>query len=440
VAPIHRHLRLIGALLLALALSGRADALTVEVITSAKGVRAWLVTEHSVPVVAIKCAFLGGSLQDPVDKEGLAHFMAASLLEGAGQLSAAAFKEQYLRVGSRLSATSSKEAVHGTLLSLSDGLSRSVDLLHLMVASPRFDSEAVERKRAEILVGLAAEEHAPAKLALKRWYAEAFAGHPYGRPPHGTRDSVAAMTIDDLKAQHARMFAKDVLRVVIVGDIDRTAAADLLDRAFGSLPHKAQVAPIDKIAPRSISAPVVVEMDQPISSAVFGVASLSADDPDFPALQVLHYIVGSGDFDSRLMEEIRIKRGLAYAINTRLISDSVAPLVLGEMSTKNENMGPALDVVREVFAGIARDGPDKVQFETAKRYLTGSFLLDFDSTAKMADSLLTLWLHGKTPDYLTTRNKLIAAVGLDDVRRVAANLFKPERFIVAIVGKPKLGQ
>ena len=412
VAPMLRRLRLMGALLLVLALPGRADALTVEEITSAKGIKAWLVIERGVPVVAIRCAFLGGALQDPMQKEGLARFMAATLSEGAGDLSSAAFKEQYLRLGSRLSTTSSKEAVYGALLSLRDRLPRSVDLLHLMVTSPRFDPGAVERKRAEMLADLAAEEHAPAKLALNRWHAEAFAGHPYGRPPQGTRDSIATITSDDLKAQHARLFAKDVLRVVIVGDIDTTAAAELLDRAFGSLPDKAQIAPIDKIEPRSISAPVVVEMDQPISSAVFGVASLSADDPDFPALQVLNYIVGSGDFDSRLMDEIRIKRGLAYAINTRLISDFVAPLVLGEMSTKNENMGTALDVVREVFAGIARDGPDKAQFETAKRYLTGSFMLDFDSSAKMADSLLALWLRGKTPDYLTTRNKMIDAVSL----------------------------
>jgi zinc protease len=429
-----------GALLLVLALPSRANTLTIEEIASPKGIKAWLVIERSVRVVAIRYAFLGGALQDPMHKEGLAHFMAANLPEGAGDLSAAVFKERYLSTGSRLSATSSKEAVYGVLLSLRDQLSRSVDLLHLMVTSPRFDSDAIERKRAEMLADLATEAHAPAKLALNRWYAEAFAGHPYGRPQQGTPDSIIAITADDLRAQHARLFAKDVLRVVIVGDIDRMAAAELLDRAFGSLPDKAQVAPIDKIAARSISAPVVVDMDQPISSAVFGVPSLSADDPDFPALQVLNYIVGSGDFDSRLMEEIRIKRGLAYAINTRLISDSLAPLVLGEMTTKNENMGIALDVVREVFASIARDGPDKAQFETAKRYLTGSFLLDFDSSARMADSLLTLWLRDKRPGYLSTRNRMIDAVRLDDVRRVAGNLFAPERFIVAIVGKPKLGQ
>jgi zinc protease len=440
VASVLRCLRLMGALLLVIALPGHANTLTIEEIASSKGIKAWLVTERSVPVVAIRYAFLGGALQDPMHKEGLARFLAATLPEGAGDLPAAAFKQRYLSLGSRLSATSSKEAVSGVLLSLRDQLSRSVGLFHLMVTSPRFDSDAIERKRAELLADLATEAHAPAKLALNRWYAEAFAGHSYARPQQGTPDSIAAITTDDVKAQHGRLFAKDVLRVVIVGDIDRSAAAEVLDRAFGDLPDAAQIIPIDKIAPRSISAPVVVDMDQPTSSAVFGVPSLSVDDPDFPALQILNYIVGSGDFDSRLMDEIRIKRGLAYAINTRLISDSLAPLVLGEMTTKNENMGIALDLVREVFASIARDGPEEAQFETAKRYLTGSFLLDFDSSARMADSLLTLWLRNKTPDYLTTRNRMIEAVRLDDVRRVAGNLFARERFIVAVVGKPKLGQ
>jgi zinc protease len=419
-------------------LATAVNALMVEEITSAKGIKAWLVEDHSVPVVAVKCALLGGALQDPMHKEGLSHLLADLLTEGAGEIPAKAFKERYLGLGTQLSATSSRDAIYISLQSLRQQLSPSVDLLHLMIAAPRFDPDAMERARSQQIAELTDEAQTPAKLALNLWYAETFSGHVYARPVRGTPDSVANLTSGDLKSQHARLFAQDVLRIVIVGDIDKKAVGETIDRIFGNLPERAQIAPVSKVEPRTISSPVVVDMDQQIASAVFGVPSLSVDDPDYPALQVLNHIVGGGDFDSRLMEEVRIKRGLAYAVKTRLVSDSLANLVLGDVSTKNENMGMALDAIRDVFSTIARDGPEKAQFENAKRYLTGSFLLDFDSSAKMAHALLTLWLRGKTPDYLVTRNKMIGAVTLDDAKRVAGHLFKPERFIITVVGKPKL--
>jgi zinc protease len=153
---------------------------------------------------------------------------------------------------------------------------------------------------------------------------------------------------------------------------------------------------------------------------------------------VLNHVIGSGDFDSRLTEEIRVKRGLAYAIQTTLARDSIASLIIGGVSTKNEAMGPALAVLKEVLVTTARDGPAPAQFENAKRYLIGSFLLDFDTNAKVASSLLGAWLDGEGRDYLQKRNQKISAVTLADVKRVAKDVFKVDRLIVTIVGKPRL--
>jgi len=417
-----------------------AVAITVEEIVTDKGIRGWLVEERSVPLVAMKFAFTGGALQDPQGKEGLAHLMADLLAEGGGDLPAAAFKKRYLTLGARLSAASGRDVIYGAAETLSERFGEVTGLLRLMVIAPRFDADAVEQVRRRHVTELAQAATSPEKVALDRWYAEAFAGHPYGRPVNGTTESVSALTADDLKAQHGRLFGKDVLKIVIVGDIDRRAAIQAIDMIFGSLPDKARVAAIAKIEPRSLPAPVVAEMDQKLSAAAFGLPSLSTEDPDFPTLQVLNHIIGSGDFDSRLMQEIRIKKGLAYAIRTSVLSDTVSSLILGEVSTKNENMGAALDVIKEVMATTARDGPDPAQIENAKKYLTGSFMLDFDSNAKMASSLLTLWLRGKGPDYVDSRNKGINAVKLGDVMRIAGRLFKADRLIVTIAGKPQLGK
>jgi len=441
-APRHEAgagLALLAFLLLAsLVAAAPALALNVEEVTSRQGIKAWLVEEHSVPLVAIRFAFMGGACQDPVGSEGLAAMLSDLLTEGAGELPAQAFKERLAELGTHLTTASGRDALYGGMEALSQRFAPSVELLRMALTSPRFDADAVERIRVQRLADLALAANDPIKLARNRWFAEAFPGHPYGRPLDGTPESIAAITPAALKAMHGDLLAKDVLKVVIVGDIDKRGAADVLDSAFGALPDRAKTARIARVEPRVIAAPVVIDKDYPLATATFGLPSLRGDSPDFAALQVLNHVIGSGDFDSRLMEEIRVKRGLAYSIQTGLLRDTVTSLLVGGVATKNEVMGTALGLVKDVLAETARNGPTPVQFENAKKYLTGSFLLDFDTNAKVAGSLLTIQLLGEGRDYLVTRNQRIAAVTLDDVKRVAQEVLKPERLVVTVVGKPKL--
>ena len=426
------------ALLASLAAAAPALALNVEEITSRQGIKAWLVEEHSVPLVAIRFAFMGGSSQDPPGSEGLAAMLSDLLTEGAGELPAQAFKERLAELGTRLATASGRDGLYGGMEALSKRFAPSVELLRMALTSPRFDADAVERIRAQRLTDLALAANDPIKLARNRWYAEAFSGHPYGRPLDGTPESIAAITPAALKAMHGKLLARDVLKVVIVGDIDKPGAADVLDSLFGALPDRANANRIARIEPRAVMAPVVIDKDYPLATATFGLPSLRGDSPDFAALQVLNHVIGSGDFDSRLMEEIRVKRGLAYSIQTSLLLDTVTSLLVGGLATKNEVMGTALGLVKDVLAETARDGPTRAQFDNAKKYLTGSFLLDFDTNAKVAGSLLTIQLRGEGRDYLVTRNQRIAAVTLGDVTRVAQQVLKPERLVVTVVGKPKL--
>ena len=349
-----------------LAVSPPALALNVDEIVTPKGIKAWLVEEHSVPLIAIKFAFIGGAAQDPAGKEGLAGLMSDVMTEGAGDMPATAFKEKLARLGTRL--TMPAAAMPSTAASSAEHpLAPSAELLRLVLASPRFDADAIERSRAQRLTDLGLAANEPNKVALERWYAEAFPGHAYGRPVNGTPESVRRLTRDDLKAQHAKLFARDVLKVVIVGDIDKGKASEAIDPIFGGLPQRRR-SPGRRRSSHARCAPVVVKREHPLATATFGLPSLPSDNPDFPALQVLNHIIGSGDFNSRLMEEMRVKRGLAYSISTGLLSDSTASLLLGGFATKNEVMGTALGVVREVLATKARDGPTQAQFENAKRY------------------------------------------------------------------------
>ncbi|NJO23719.1 MAG: insulinase family protein [Sphingomonadales bacterium] len=329
-----------------------------------------------------------------------------------------------------------RDAIYGSLETLTDRLQPSAELLRLMLMSPHFSAVDVDRVKAQRLTDLAVAANNPTTIAIERWYAEVFPRHPYGRVVDGYKNSIPKLTREDLKDLHARLFGKDVLKVVIVGDIDKRAAAEMLDAAFGELPAKAQLMPIAKVEPGSLQAPIVVEKDFPLATAVFGLASLAVNHPDYPALKVLNHVIGSGDFDSRLMNEIRVKRGLAYAIQTRLENDSVASLMLGTFATKNENMRAALGVINDVLVRTAREGPTSAEFENAKRFLTGSFLLDFDTSAKVAGSLLSIWLDGEGPEALISRGQRIKNVSLPEVKRVAAEVLKANQIMVTVVGRP----
>lgn len=409
----------------------------VEIVTPG-GVKAWLVKEHSIPLVSIKFAFAGGALQDPDGKEGLAGMLASLLTEGAGDFDAEGFARRVADQGAQLAISGARDQVYGGLEALTKRWEVSAELLRLALVSPRFDTDAVERVRKQRLSDLELAENEPRSVAFNRWYAESSPAHPYGRPTNGTPGSVRAITLDDIKAQHRRLLARSSLRLVVVGDVDQAAAVRVLDRIFGGLPAEPTLKPVPTVDLHAIARPVVVEKELPLATAAFGLRSLARDHADYPALQVLGQIIGSGDFDSTLMEEIRVKRGLAYSVSVSLLNDTAASIMLGGMATKNESMGQALSVLRDVLAASAAEGPSQEKFENAKRYLTGSYLLDFDTNAKLAGSLLGIWLEGKSPDFVEKRNAGIARVTIQDVKRVAREVLAWDRVNVIVVGKPSM--
>ena len=432
-----------GALFLIAVTAGIGPALAASTrkvveITTPGGVKAWLVEEKSIPLVSIRFAFAGGALQDPDGREGLGGLLAALLTEGGGDLNAEVYARQLADQGTQLAVSLGREQIAGGFDTLKRRLDASAELLRIAVASPRFDAEAVERVRLQRIADLENTENEPRSVAFNRWYAETFRGNAYGRPINGTPASLNATSIDDLRKQHQRLFGRSALRVVVVGDIDQQSAIRVLDQIFAGLPAQAALQALPKVEPLRLTKPIVITKELPLSTAAFGTPALQSDDPAYPALQVLNQIIGSGDFDSTLMDEIRVKRGLAYAVSTSLLADPAVAVMLGGMSTKNENMAQAVGVLRDVLARIAATGPGQAQFENAKRFLTGSYLLDFDTNAKLADSLLRVWGDGRQPAFIDTRNATITRVTLDEVRRVARDMLTWDRFNVVIVGKPMM--
>ena len=433
---------LAGALLCLLGLltTATAAARKIAQIETSGGIRAWLVEERSIPLVSLRFTFEGGALQDPEGREGLTSMLASLLTEGAGALTAEDYARRVADEGSQISLSVGRDQIHGGLDALTKRFDASAELLRLALAEPRLDASTIERVRQQKLADLELAASEPRGVAFNRWYATSFPGQRYGRPAEGTEASVQAITAADLHAQQRRLLARDGLRVVIVGDIGREQAALILDRIFGGLPAKADLMPLQAPRLQVLPAPVVVEKELPLATTAFGAAAVPGTHPDFPAWQVLAHIIGSGDFDATLMEEIRVKRGLAYAVSISLINDRAAPILLGGMATKNENMAAALAVLKDVLARTAAAGPSADRVEAAKRYLTGSYLLDFDTNAKLAGSLLRIWIEGRGPDFIAERNLTISRVTTADVKRVARSALAWDGFNVTIVGKPQLAK
>ncbi|MCB1515038.1 MAG: insulinase family protein [Hyphomicrobiaceae bacterium] len=424
------------ALALGLAFSRPASAMKIQTIKSPGGIEAWLVEEHSVPLVAMRFAFRGGSAQDPDDKSGLANFMSAMLDEGAGDLTSSQFQERQEELAMRMSYSDSRDAFSGNFESLTENLAESVALLRLAINKPRFDADAVERIRKQLLSNLVYSERDPDKVAAKSWFESAFPGHPYGRSASGTAETINAITGADLEAYRKRTFARENLEVAVVGDIDAESLGKLLDEIFGDLPAKPELKAIAETAPVKGGVEKIVEMSVPQSVAVFGLPSVKRKDPDFMAAFVLNHILGGGGFASQLMEEVREKRGLAYSVYSYLMPEDHAAVMLGSVATKNESIGESLGVIRDVLKRMAGTGPTATELENAKRYLVGSYALRFDTSGKIASQLLGLQLEDFGPDYVENRNALIEAVTLDDIKRVAARWLDPSQLIVTVVGKP----
>ncbi|MEI9901002.1 MAG: pitrilysin family protein [Hyphomicrobium sp.] len=212
------------------------------------------------------------------------------------------------------------------------------------------------------------------------------------------------------------------MKVVAVGDITPEQLGKLLDEVFGELPAKADLFPVAKTGPVSGGRQTVVDMDVPQSVAVFGLGAMPRKDPDFMAAFVLNQIIGGGGFASKLMEEVREKRGLAYSVYTYVYPYQHASIFSGGVATRNDMMGKSLDIIREELQKMANGEVSQSDLDNAKSYLIGSYPLRFDTNAKIASQLLGLRMDGFGPEYVDNRNATVAAVSLDDLKRVAKRL------------------
>jgi zinc protease len=412
-----------------------ASATNIQRIVSPGGIEAWLVHETAVPLVTVEFAFAGGGAQDPAGKAGTANLMTSLLDEGAGDLDANAFAVRLDRKAVQMRIQAGRDHIRGTLQTLAENRDEAFDDLRLALTEPRFDAAAVELNRAQILSGLRRQLKSPTDLAALRWWNTAYAGHAYGRPVGGTLETVPNITIADLKAYQHRVLARDHLTVAIVGDIDADAAKAMLDRVFGALPAKAQLVSRQKMSPEGLGQRINVNLDVPQTVIDFGGVGISRNDPDFFAAYIVNHILGGGTFSSRLTTEIRVKRGLVYSVFDSLLWYNDTAVFFGSTATRADSADETVSLIRKEVRNLAENGPTADELAAAKSYLNSSFVLNLDTSAKVASLLLQLQLDHLGIDYIAKRKQAIASVTLDDAKRVAKRLFGGD-MLFTVVGRP----
>ncbi len=427
---------IILAALLMLVTGLPARAIEVQQVTSPGGITAWLVEDHSNPILSLDLAFVGGAVLDPEGQEGLAHLVSGLIDEGAGELDSQSFQATLRNLSIRLSFNAGLETFQGSLRTLTENRQTAFDLLRLALSEPRFDEEPVERIRSQIQVQLAQDSENPNAIAARALRELMFPGHPYSRPVNGTPESVQAIGVDDMRRFVSERFARDALRVAVAGDVTAEELGPLLDHAFLGLPVAAAPFDLPEVAPQANGEVLVIERDLPQSVMAFAHGGLMRDDPDFYAAYVANRIFGGGGFGSRLYAEVREKRGLAYSVFSYLNPLERSALVRGGVATANARAGESLEVIREEWARMGAEGPTAQEVEDAKTYLTGSYPLRFSSTSSIAGTLLGIQLDDLGIDYINIRNDLIEAVTVEDAQRVARELFRAEDLTVVIVGRP----
>ncbi len=414
-----------------------AHAVTIEEVKTAQGITAWLVEDHSVPVVSMDVAFRGGAALDPQDKAGIANFTADLLDEGAGDLDSTAYQSKVEDLSASLTFDVSQDMFAAHMRTLSANATSVFDLLRLSFTAPRFDDAPVARVRAHIIDGLASAEKQPNAIAARLWWKNGFADHPYARSVRGTKESVAGISTDDMRAMMHDRFGKDQMVIGVVGDITPAKLKDMLDSTFGTLPDHAAAGATVETQERAPGEVKVVAMPIPQSVVIFGENGIKRNDPDWYTALVVMNILSSGGLTSRVALEVREQRGLAYSVSASLNPLQHAGVIIGQVGSQNARVAQAIDVIRDVWKRMHDDGPTAKELTDSKTYLTGSFPLSLDSTGQIAATLVSIQFDHLGIDYLNRRAALIDKVTLADAKRVAKRLLDPAMLSFVVVGSPE---
>ncbi len=427
---------ILSLLFFALPATAEESLLDIKEVKSKSGISAWLVEDHSIPVITMQFSFKGaGALQDNVTNQGLTRIASNMLDEGAGDLDSQAFQKELRDLSISLHFSSSRDNFGGKVKTLTHNKKRAFELLQLALSAPRFDDEPLQRMIEANASRLRSSLSDPNWMNARILNDVAFTGHPYALNSGGTLSTLPGISADALRDFVKTRLGKNNLRISIAGDITEKELAPLLDRIFGNLPQ-VNLLPAPDITIQNQGKIYLHEKDIPQTVIEMMQPGIGRDDPDYQYAQIMNFILGSSGFGSRLTEEIREKRGLTYGIYSSFYSlDHVKGLSVST-STTNENVGTLLGLVHQEWSKMRDEPITQEELNDAKSYLIGALPLSLTSTDAISRLLLSLQLDDLPINYLDMRNETIQGAQIDDISRVSKRLLDPAKFVTVLSGKP----
>lgn len=412
------------------------DILEIQRVVTKENIEIWLVEDASHPIIAMNFTFKGaGAINEMQDTQGTARLLSNTMDEGAGDYSSQEFQKTLSDNSISLRFSSGRDNFGGSLKTLSRHQDKAFELLKLAVNKPRFDPEPVERMRKSNMARIQSDKGDPDWIAARLVNDVIYQGNPYALNSGGTLSTLAKVTPDDLRAFHDRFLTKDRLVISVVGDIDAKKAAAEVDKIFGALPNKKEVNKFTDIDLKNQGKIFIYKKNIPQSLITVTLPSIKQDDADYYAFKVMNVIFGGGGFGSRLMEEVREKRGLTYGIYSDDFYQKYASGFKISTSTKNESAKETLDIITAEMKKMVENVSDD-EIEKAKSYIVGSLPLALTSTDKIANIVQNLQTDEKDIHYLDQFTDNINAVTAEDIKRITARILKPEIMSVVIVGQP----
>ena len=421
--------------LLLLPLGGAVASPEIQHWKTSNGARVYFVAAPQLPMLDIRVVFDAGSARDG-KLPGLALMTNALLDAGAGDLDEEAIAERLEGLGAQLSSSALRDMAMVSLRSLSDAryLDPAAAILARIIGEPRFPEEVFQRERKRLLVSLRAEQQSPGDIASKAFYRAIYGEHPYASPVNGTEESLQALRRSDLQRFHQRYYVAANAVVALVGDLSREEAEKLAEKLVAPLSTGTGAPSLPAVKP--LAGAVEKSLPHPSTQThiLLGQPGMTRTDPDYMALYVGNHILGGSGFGSRIMTEIREKRGLAYsAYSFFLPMRRKGPFQMG-LQTRNETAAEAERLLREILVRFIEEGPTEKELIAAKKNITGSFPLRIDSNRDILEYIAMIGFYGLPLDYLETFNQRVEAVTGEAIRDAFRRRIDPQRLAAIRVG------
>jgi zinc protease len=415
---------------------------TIEQWQTDNGARVYFVQATELPMIDIKIVFDAGSARDPQNKNGLAMLTNSLLNEGAGGLSADKIAEQFDNVGAQFSNSIDKDTANIGLRSLTDAklLEPALTLFTTVLTQPDFQPTDFERVRQQMLVALKYEDQSPESIAENTFYQTLYGTHPYAIDAQGTKEAVAALKVEEVKAFYQRHYVAKNAVIAIVGAIDKARATTLANQLTQSLPAGEIAPPLPQ--PTELTEAKTIQRVYPATQTTvyLGQLGVARKDPDYFSLYVGNHILGGSGLVSRLSEQIREQRGLVYSTNSYFYPYRVTGAFVLQLQTRNDQTNTALQVAIETVKNFVATGPTEAELTAAKQNIIGGFPLRIDSNKEKLSYVATIGFYHLHLDYLEKFPAQIEAVTVESIKAAFNRKIQLDKLLTVTVGGDKTAQ